>query len=251
MKYNKGFNFSDLFFDKTNRSRLILLCYLLLFVVLIVLIRTNTTDSLNNLEEENNLENDQNNNVENDLSEEELEINKMFSYIDMNNYKFNYILYYNDDVYNIDGIRYDNKYSFELTNGANTLSYIASGETVKAKDKNDLEASFFITNFPYYYLNYFNNNILKNLLTKAKKVADNKYEITNEELLDFVDGASNFVIEDKEKANTIELELKNNIITNIYINMTNLFSFSEEIEKLEVKLNYSDFGLIDQFEVEI
>ena len=251
MKYDKEFKFSSLFFDKTYRARLILALYAVGFIILIVLVRANT--------EVNNSMDDQNNNAEyvenagndNNSDSEKTEIDKLFSYIDLNNYEFDYILYYNDDIFYATGKRYDRKYMFDLSNGDNVLSYIASGELVKAKDKNNAEEGYTTTDFPYYYLNYFDNTVLKSVLEKATKIEDGKYEIDNEELIKYIDYGSTFKDANKDLINEIELELKNNIITAIHIDITNLFSFSDDIKRLEIDLKYSNFGLVDSFDVEI
>lgn len=258
MNYNKGFNFSSLFLDKTNRSRLILLIYLIFFIVLIVFIRTDLKNS-NNSDANNNLNNEVDNNIaDNNVIDDntnddsiDSKIEDMFSHINMNNYEFTYILYYNDDIYTAVGKRFDRKYSFEFTDGNSVLSYLASGAIVKAKDKSAVDSSYVTATFPYYYINYFDNSILKKILANSNQVSDSEYEITNEQLLNFIDEKASINLEenDMDLVNMIKLDLKNNIIVGIDIDITNLFSFSDDIDSLKISLKYTNFGLVDEFDV--
>lgn len=258
MNYNKGFSFSSLFLDKTNRSRLILLIYLIFFIILIVFIRSGLKNS-NSSDINNNLNNEIDNSiVDNAVIDDntnidfvDSKIKNMFSHIDMNNYEFSYILYYNDDIYSAIGKRFNRKYAFELTDGNSVLSYLASGMVVKAKDKLAVDSSYMTVSFPYYYINYFDNSVLKEILNSSNQISEGEYGITNGQLLNFIDG--NYSINSEEidmnAVNIIKLDLKNSIIVGIDIDLTNLFSFSDDINSVKISLKYSNFGLIDEFDV--
>ena len=254
MNYNKGFNYSELFTDKKYRSRLILAIYAIVFIILIAFLRTeikNGNIDSNSFNEENNndmIDNNTNNNTDNNTDDNSY-IENIFSYINMNNYNFEYTLYYNDDKYISSGKRYDRKYDFDLTNGKQTMHYLVSGPIVKAKNKEDIDASYMTTNLPYSYINYFDNDTLKEILINAKQISVDTYEITNGALAPLIDNRSNFIISDDELVNHIMLEIKNNIVVGIDLDFSNLFFGDSDIFNFKISLKYSNFGLIDNFSV--
>ncbi len=240
---NDDFNYSSLIFDKKYRARLILTIYGILFIILIIFLRINISNK--NYGESNNeiLNNEivDNNNEENENSY----IESLFSYIDLNNYNFEFKIYYNDNIYISSGKRFNRKYDFSLTDGNNIVNYLASGELVKIKQ----EDSYINSILPYFYINHFDNDVLKAILASSRQVSENSYEITNGILSSFVDSSYNLIVGDDELLNTIELEVKNNIIVGINMDFTNLFNDYDEVSSLKIALNYSDFGLIDDFDI--
>ena len=135
MNYNNdNFNYSSLIFNKKYRSRLILAIYTILFIILIIFLRTSINNK--NYNESNNEvfinENEDNKNEESENSY----IKSLFSYIDMNNYNFEFKISYNNNVYISSGKRSDRKYDFTLTDGNNIVHYLVSGKLVKIKQEN-------------------------------------------------------------------------------------------------------------------
>ena len=244
MNYNNdNFNYSSLIFNKKYRSRLILAIYTILFFILIIFLRTSINNK--NYNESNNEvfinENEDNKNEESENSY----IKSLFSYIDMNNYNFEFKISYNNNVYISSGKRSDRKYDFTLTDGNNIVHYLVSGKLVKIKQENSYENSI----LPYFYINHFDNEVLKSILSKSKQISESTYEITNGILSSFVDSNYNLIVGDDELINTIELDIKNNIIVGINMDFTNLFNDYDEVSLLKISLNYFDFGLVDDFNV--
>ena len=241
---NNDFNYSSLVFDNKYRSRLILAIYIIIFVILIIFLRLNIKNTDNYSESNNEVLN--NEIVDNDNEENEnLYIKSLFSYIDLNNYNFEFKIYYNDNIYVSSGKRFNRKYDFNLTDGSSTVNYLVSGELVKIKQNE----SYTVSMLPYFYINHFDNEILKEILASSRQISENSYEITNGILSSFVDSNYNLIVGDDELLNTIELDIKNNIIVGINMDFTNLFNHYDEVSLLKISLNYSDFGLVDDFDV--
>lgn len=256
-----GFNFSELFYDRKYRSRLILAIYGILFIILIVVVRTtgndNVSNNVNNNIENETIENNEENVVDNeveedtDIEKEESEIEKQFSYILMNNYDFEFTLYYNDTVYVSNGKRYERKYDFVFGNEESTLKYLVSGNIVKAKIVSDEETEYSNIILPYFYINYFDGNKVKTIIENATMIEDNVYEISNEDLYKFVEKEYQKEMEFSEGTNKIYLTLKNNIVTEVEFDITNLVKNveKENVKSTKITLKYNNFGLIDDFEV--
>lgn len=260
MNYNKGFNYSDLLTDKKYRSRLILAIYAVLFLVLIVFLRTsfkndsmtNNIDdnsTINEVEDNNTENNNQDNNLSGDNNEKDEKIEQLFSHIDMNNYNFEYILYYNEEVYSAKGKRFNNKYEFTFTDGTNTMEYLVKGVIVKVKNEEGEDELYQNAPLPYYYINYFDTEVLKSIISNAKEVENDKYEIKNENLLKYVENSNGFNKEHLQDVNLINLNLKNNKIVGINMDISNLFLGNDDVSNVKIELKYEDFGLIDDFEV--
>lgn len=253
-----GFNYSDLFYDKKYKSRLILAVYGILFIILIVAIRTVGTDNASNTVTNNEIENKEENIINNEIEEEtdtekeeDSEIEKQFSYILMNNYDFEFTLYYNDTTYIANGKRYDRKYDFEFGNEESTLKYLVSGNIVKAKIVSSEETEYNSIPLPYFYINYFDGNKVKTIIENAAMIENGIYEISNEALYEFVEEEYQKEIEITEDMNKIYLTLKNNIVTEVIFDITSFVKNIEgtDVESAKISLKYNNFGLIDDFEV--
>lgn len=236
----KSFSFSDLINDKKQRSRLFLGAYLILFIVLIIIIRMNSTNTYNeHIEEEKPKE-------EEEIEEKVIdnEIDNMFSFIDMNNYEFSYTIDVDNSISLIEGKRYKDKYSFILTSSSDKLYFNGTTSYMKAKD--EFEGIYKYTGFPYILINYFNNSIIKEFINKSI-LKDGIYEITNENIGKVI--GNNQII--GNEINTIKLIKSNNKVTQIEMDLSNVLSlYSKKETKANLVLKYTNFGLIDDFIIE-
>ena len=251
MNYNNEFNISDLIYDKKYRSRLILGVYFVLFLVLILIIRIgdNKAKELNNNEIENSNTIESNNAIDDDTNEIEIdELDKKFSYILKNNYNFEYNVEYNDNIYISKGKRFNDKQEFVFGNNEPTLKYHVDGNLVEAKILNS-EYEYRKMQLPYFYINYYNSNILRDIIKKSAVVEENVYEISNKDLYEFIESELKKEIDINDATNEIQLTLKNNNITEINLDITNLVRNieNEEINSAKISLKYNNFGLIDEF----
>ncbi len=245
----KKINFTDLFTDKTNRSRMILVFYLILLIFLVLFVRNSTTSKSTNEEkkEDNTKEEkvvDNTNNIE-----EISEFDEQLSYLLLNNYNFEFYLEYSDVNYTIEGKRFDDKYDFDAFTKDGDYHYIGVVNNMYAKQINGEEA-YQQTDLPPLFIDCFDNYQLKEIIEKANKV-DDYYEINNFDLSTIVNSSAGFGF-NQEEFNTIKLDLKNNKIVGISIDFSKLASEIEEEETIaKLNLKYSNFGLIDDFPVNI
>ena len=239
----KRFNFSDILNDRTQRSRFFLFVYLVIFIILVILIRinlSNTTTNNKGSNKESNTEINDNKNIE---SKDSTEIDEMFSFIDMNNYIFNYEVNINDSISLIDGQRYNDKYSFKINNDGNILYFNGTSNYIRAKEEN---SDYKLTGFPYVLVNYFDTKLLKNIISSAS-INNDKYEITNEKIGSIV----KYDLDNKSSINTIELVKRNNKITQIKLNISNAVSaYMNDSIKANITLKFGNFGLVDDFRIE-
>lgn len=248
----KSFDFSLLFTDKKYRSRLILCIYAIVFIVLIVMVRISSVNSNNQLTDKNEnvnseINSDNNENVFTDDNSID-NFKEEFSYIELNNYNFEYLLTSDEYQFVASGKRYNEKYDFNFTNQIDTMHYLSDGKKVMALEPN--AEYYVITNFPYYYINYFDTEIIKQILNNSTKLSDDVYEITNDKLVEYVENDYKSDLNNKELTNTIKLSKKNNIIVSIEIDITNLINeLGKENNSTIITLKYSNFNLIDDFEI--
>ena len=80
-------------------------------------------------------------------------------------------------------------------------------------------------------------------------LVDDKYQITNEALAKI---ANNSVGKDKKGLNYITLTKKNNKVVGVEINMTNMIKSTTKVSNpTTVNIEYSNFGLVEDFNIEI
>lgn len=236
----KKLNISSLFTDKTNRSRIILLLYLVLFVILVIIIRNSTEANYKPTNENKIDENTENNEViEKDDNE--------FSYLFLENYNFDFLVTINDNDYQVIGKRFNDKYEFELID-EKSIKYIGTYDDIYKKEED--EEKYTKASLPIPILNIFDNYLIKEIVDSSKKQED-YYEINNSDLNDIV-SSSQYYASDTEKTNIIKLDIKNNKVVGLDIDFSNIANeWDEEITIAKAKLNYSNFGLIDDFSVNI
>lgn len=266
MKYNKSFDFSLLFTDKTYRARLILVVYLVVFIALIVFVRvggSNGQNSMTNNSNKNNtgnLANDTNNNGNNVNNNDENNNNvvqndyvrELFSYINKNNYNFEFTIYRNSEVYKITGKRFNNKYDFDLSNGENIINYLDNGKKVMAKNFSLEESEYQNAELPYFKINYFDNSVLMDIASMLIKnnTLEDAYIIENKYLLDFsTDSSDDLSLDYFNKQNVINFVSSNNKITEINMDLTNFVNDEDDTNYYKISLKYYNFDLVDDFEV--
>ena len=235
----KKFNFTDMVTDKTQRSRMILAIYVIFILILIVFIRVSISGTSNN------------NDVKKDKTPDKVEpkeldtYDEMFSLIDENNYNFVYKLNYSNELYIASGKRFNNKYSYSFVKeGEKAIDFLGTQNNIKAKVDNEIMDA----GLPYRYLNFFDNELIKNILRKSNKIDDNTFEVTNSDLGKIISDFSKLVSEDK---NTIKLDIKNNKVVGFTIDYSNATKelLNKEITTT-ITAQLSNFSLIDDFGVE-
>lgn len=240
----KKIDFSDMITDKTQRARLILFVSFALIILLVISIRNNKNDL--NTEKEITNEKKEENIVQEEISENKFE--EQFSDLMTNNYNFDFNLIYDGISYKSTGKRYNDKYSYVLTNKEDKRLFLGTVDIMKSK-LND-EKEYKETPFLYAYINYFDNKVLVDILNKSAFVLDH-YEISNSDLMEIIDLRMNKKLNSDLK-NSIDLILKNNKIIEIDIDFSN---FVSEIENkkisAKVELKYSNFNKIEDFSTEI
>lgn len=230
----KKINFSDTISDKQQRSRLILIGYVFIFIVLIIMVRLGNTNTSKD-------ENKENNQIIEEKHEND-EFDDLFSLIDENNYEFDYQLNYDNELYEAVGKRYNNKYSYTFSKeGETPIEFLGTTNNIKAKVYNSIENA----GLTYRYLNYFDNNIIKQILRSSKRVNDNTFEITNLALSKIIVEFNNI---SNNNINTIKISTKNNKIVEFEIDYSQAASelLNREISA-SVKAQFMNFNLIDDF----
>ncbi len=243
----KKINISGILGDRQKRAWLILSIYLLFIFILIAMVRSSYSnsnvesnkDSVSNNKELKDQKSEVNNEI---LKEEKDELDNLFSFIDQNNYNFDFVLNYNNDEYITKGKRYNNKFEFSYSNKEQSISFIGTETNLKMK-KDD---SYINIVFPYTYFNYFDNNLIKKIIRDSSYNEINKtYEITSSKLNNLLNLSKE---ENDLSINTIELETKNNRVVGIKIDFSNALKQIDSTENTaKISLNYSNFGLIDDF----
>lgn len=246
MKYNDdGFSVGKIFTDKKYKARFILLLYVVFFIILGIGLRSSGSIKLEKNEVRDDvIENEEENEETESEVKEKVRIDG-FDFISGLNYDFEYKLNLNNDIFTVSGMRYNDKMSFTVTNNDEVVEYLADGGVVKLKKDN----SFISSSLPYYYVNYFDSDVLQSIISQSEKVSDNVYEISNLNLSLFIDSKFNYKLVNKDSKNRIETVMKNGKVVGLILDFASLFDNVEELNVLKIELNYSNFGLIDDFDV--
>lgn len=230
----KKFDFSKMMTDKQSKSRMILFFYIILIVGLIITIRV----SPKNKDEKTKSEEKNNNQIieENEIDKE---LNEMFSFIDGNNYEFKYTMTLDDNISIMEGKRYDKKINFKLIeNDKYQEEYIGTKDNLSAVENSTSNNATF---------NMFTATFLRKVI-KSSTIKNEIYEITNEDLNKIM--SNNVKINNKDDINTLKLVMKNNKITEVHFDISNLISdYSKKNTRALVVLEYYNFGLVDDFEI--
>ena len=246
----KSFDYSLLISDKKYRARLILGIYLVFFIIIIIFVRVGLSNSVDDY---SSLENEQEQIPNEDDNEEmvnENDFSNEFSLVMLNNYNFEFTIYSDSLEFVAAGKRYNNKYELDLSSNGDIIKYISDGTKTLAY-YNGVSSE---RELPYYYINYFDNEILLKILNNSKKVGNGNYYITNGRLIKFVNNFFKNEIDNKEFINIIKLFFENDKIVSINIDITNLVNSlledgDKQFSSVVLDLKYSDFGLIEDFEI--
>lgn len=225
----KKFSIKELFTNKQYRSIAILIFYVILFTVLIVAVRSPKTM----------VNGDDVNNYISNLDGYEL--------INAKNFSYKYTVIVDETTYEYDGKKYDNKDLFTLSNGEKTEEYyiIDDKSYIKNNDKYNPTLSK-----PIIIFDFFNTNILEQLIIRGIVVDEenHKYKIDNQSLYDVL-GTDSVKVDSGN--NYITLNYRNSYITGITLDLSNYSKLlGKSYENVTIILEYSDFDLIDDFEVE-
>lgn len=238
-----NFNLSEALNDKKQKARIFLLGYLIFIVLIIVVVRLSTTSVPKNNNNDDNKEPSDNVPEEKEDVVINDEVAELFSFVDQNNYNFKVTINYQDQIFSIDGKRFDDKYDFTYSNGVETLYFLGTTNNIKVKEEDGYRTVI----FPYVYVNFFDNNELKSIIRNATLV-DGIYQISNESINEIV--SLKGTMENKDLLNTFELLVKNNKIVGINIDCSNAISDLQNDElSTKIKIEYENFGLVEDFEL--
>lgn len=221
---NKKMTFWEVLKDKQYRAIIYLAFYFIIFIVLIVMVRIDSS----------NLSNRQDDNVS------QQEVVQGFSKIKEKNYNFKYTLNMNNVEYIYEGKQYNDKLLF-IYSLDNSNYYAREGVYLKEKNK-----EYVLSENPFKYFDISDISILEKVLDKCK-LKDDKYLIGINEFIKIIESDVEL-----EKEDNIEITLtkQNGIITGIDMDITNFAKLlGDTAEKVKITMEYSYFGLIENFEI--
>ena len=219
------FHIKDLFTNKQYRSIMILVFYVILFAVLIVGLRNSNTTS----------------------SKEGGTVHKSsldgYELIDGKNFSYKYTVQIDDQLYDYDGKKYNNKDLVNIKKNGESRDYYLENDNVYIKDDDIYRLTL---SKPIMIFDFFNTDILDVLITRSTlDESEGKYVIDNQTLYDILNDDS---IRVEKGDNFISLEYKNSYITKIYLELTNYANaIGEKRNNATITLDYFDFNLIDDF----
>lgn len=230
-KDNRGFKAIDLVTNKQYRAIIILIFYFFLFLTLIISVRNLDSKEKSNLEENKTQENTTSSNI------------KGFSLIKQSNFNYKYTLNVDNVIYVYEGKKYNKNDSYTLT-VAKTKKIYNTIDNFTFEKQGDKDV---LTDKPYYYIDFFDPNILETILIKAIKKENDVYSITNTNLDKLLGNKMNI---DDQNENSILLQYSNDTVTRIDIDYTNYAKYrGSNVNKVYLTLEYSDFGIIEEFNI--
>lgn len=227
-KKKKGkFNIKDLFTNKQYRAIAILIFYGILFVVIIIGMRA-----------------PRNFNV--DESGNHMSSLDGYKLIDGKNFSYKYTVTLDDEVYYYEGKKYNDKELLTVNKDDVEEEYYFDNKNVYIKRDNN----YVLTDIkPYILFDFFNTDILDEIILRGVVEGDHKYKVTNQEVHNVI-GEGIKVFEDSY--NYIELMYRNDNITSITFDFSSYARATyEDYNTIIINLNYADFNLIDDFEIEV
>lgn len=229
-KDNRGFKATDLVTNKQYRAIIILVFYFFLFFALIISIRNMESNELQKKEDT----------LQSITNSSKI---KGFSLIKQANFNYKYTLNIDNTNYIYEGKKYNKNDSYTLTVGPTKQTYITVDNfTFERKNNENI-----LADKPYYYIDFFDPNILENIIIKANGKENNIYTITNSNL-DKILG--NKIGIDDHKENNILLQYTDEVVTRIDIDYTNYAKYNGlNVNRVYLTLEYSDFGIIEEFNI--
>lgn len=228
-KENKKISIKEIFLNRQYRSIAILIFYFVLFVVIIIGIRM-----------PNNTYFDDGGNVVSELSGYELIENKNFGY--------KYTVTVDDEVYLYEGKKYNDKELVVITKNDESREYYFNKEDIYVKEK---ESYVKTIKKPYMLFDFFDTDILDKIIIRSVIVDEenHKYKVDNQKIFDVI---SDEFARIENGYNYISLIYRNEFITGITFDFSNYAkTMKEDFERIIISLEYFDFNLIDDFEVEV
>lgn len=221
----KKFKITDLITNKQYNAILNLVLGFGTIIILIIMIRLSGSSVPNNT----------NNNINNNGTQS---VVSGFNDIKGKNFSFKYTLTENGKSVVYQGKERENKILF--TDTINKLEYYAIGDVVSVKKGND----YVIGTNPSKYFNYFDVELVEKIISSAK-VDEDDYVIS-------INDFSKLVSSDKSSEGDIYISLtkSNGIITKITFDLGEYAVLTDKNIKTSVlTLEYSNFNLIDDFEI--
>lgn len=227
---NRGFKPSDIITNKQYRAIIILIFYFFLFLFLIISVRSSLNKE-NKDEKDNNEKYTVNSKIEG------------FAPIKQSNFNYKYTLNVDGVNYIYEGKKYNKNDDFSLTVGKEKKYYTVIDDFTFQKRNNEN----ILTEKPYYYIDFFNPTIIEQILLKATPKENDIYKITNINL-DKILG--NKIGIDNKLENNIILQYTDDIVTRIDIDYTNYIKYNGvNVKKVFLTLEYSNFGMIEEFDI--
>ena len=212
---------------KKRNSRIILGIYIIFIIIVVIIIRTSTGT-------ENNTTNNSVENINN-------EFNNDFILMNNRNYEFDIQLRINDDSHTSIGKIFENKIYFDYDDIT-----IVSGTMNNVKATNKETNEEIKTKLPYAYFNYYDPDIIKKIIGHSKLI-DGIYQISNKDLAELINDNT---IVDEEKMNYFTLNKKNDYVTGVVIDISNVASESMNMNAMVViTIEYKNFGFVEDFNI--
>lgn len=227
MEENKKFKISDIIKNKQYYAIANLVFYFVLIIVLIIALRTTGGNSNN---ENNKSQNNKDINIVSSIDG--------FNSIKGKNFNFKYTLKVDKNETIYIGKQYGDKIYFK--DNKNNEYFIQENITLAKKDNN-----FVLADNPLIYFNYLD-------IDKLEKVLSNTTKEDDELLIPVNTFAQIFGLDVSMKYGKIYIDItkKNGTITEIDFDLSEFDGLFNNTKKdAELKLEYSNFNLIDDFEV--
>lgn len=229
-KKEKGkFNIKEIFTNKQYRAIAILIFYAILFAVIIVSIRLTPSTSIN----------ESGNHVSN---------LKGYDLIDGKNFNYKYIVTIDSDIFIYEGKKYgDEELLTVKKDGVKEEYYFTKKNTYKKEN----EKYVLVENKPYILFDFFDTDKLDEIILRSIEIDEenHQYKVDSQEIDNVVSPTFNLV---ESGDNYITLTYRNDNITGIAMDFSNYAKAAyEDYKKVIITLQYHDFNLIDDFEVEV
>lgn len=170
-------------------------------------------------------------------------INSPYQLIDNNNYLVNMKLHIDDDIYYYKGYKNKERYYLELTKEGDTKKeeYIIFKDFALLKKLNN----YTVVKIPYIGFNYFDTDLIKNLINKGVKDKDGSVIIKNLYLFNKNDEYHS------ELTNKIDITYQNNYVTGYKIDFSNFIKDKENKNKMLLDIKYYDFNKAKDININI
>ena len=229
---------------KKRNSRIILGIYIIFIIIVVIIIRTSTgteNNTTNNSVENNTNTNEIVNNEINNNVENPEEVNNEFVLMNDKNYEFDINVSFEGTSHTSVGKIYENKIYFDYDDLTIVSGTMNSVKAINKETKEEVQ-----TRLPYAYFNYYDTNVIENIIEHSKLV-DGIYQISNKELAELINDNT---VSSEEKMNYFTLNKKNGYVTGVVIDISNAASESMNKDTIVVvTIDYKNFGLVEDFNI--